>query len=103
MKRKFPATVKTAEPTELCGEFYDSVARVLRDARAKAHRAIDAVMVEAYWNVGRMIVKEEQQGIQRAEYGAFLIRNLSVRLTRNLGGGYSDHSTILDPREGLCD
>ena len=46
-------------------------------------------MVEAYWNVGRMIVEEEQQGKERAEYGAALLRNLSIRLTQEFGKGFA--------------
>jgi hypothetical protein len=47
-------------------------------------------MVEAYWNVGRMIVEEEQQGKKRAKYGAFLIRDLSFRLTEEFGKGFDE-------------
>lgn len=63
------------------GEFYESIAGVLRTARSNAYRAVNFVMVEAYWNIGRIIVEEEQQGKERAEYGAALIKNLSLRLT----------------------
>lgn len=73
-----------------CHKFYESVADVLRNARGKAYRAVNIVMVEAYWKVGRMIVEEEQQGKERAEYGAFLIRNLSLRLTEEFGKGYAE-------------
>jgi len=45
-------------------------------------------MVEAYWNVGRMIVEEEQQGKERGKYGAALIKNLSVRLSEEFGKGF---------------
>ena len=70
---------------------YESVADLLRTARGKAYRAVNTVMAEAYWNnVGRMIVEEEQQGKERAEYGAFLIRNLSLRLTEEFGKGYTE-------------
>ncbi|MHB8764900.1 MAG: PDDEXK nuclease domain-containing protein [Deferrisomatales bacterium] len=73
-------------------EFYHAVADVLRTARAKAYRAVDFIMVEAYWTIGRMIVEEEQQGRQRAEYGAFIVRNLSFRLTGEFGKGFSEQS-----------
>lgn len=70
------------------GEFYEAVADVIRTARLKAYRAIDIAMVEAYWNVGRMIVEEEQQGKERAEYGKKLLIGLSERLTLEFGKGY---------------
>jgi len=70
-------------------EFYDSIAEVLRTARSSAYRAVNFIMVEAYWNIGRMIVEEEQQGNERAEYGTALIKNLSPRLTEEFGKGFT--------------
>ena len=49
-------------------------------------------MVEAYWNVGRMIVEEEQQGKKRAEYGTGLLRNLADRLTVDFGEPFSERN-----------
>jgi len=71
-------------------DFYEAVAGVLRNARSNVYRAVNFAMVEAYWNVGRMIVEEEQQGKGRAEYGAFLIRDLSTRLTEEFGKGFDE-------------
>lgn len=68
--------------------FYRSVADILRKARAGAYRAVNFTMVEAYWNVGRKIVEEEQQGKGRAGYGEALIRKLSARLTSEFGPGF---------------
>jgi len=71
-------------------EFYESIAEILRTARSKAYRAVNFTMVEAYWNLGRMIVEEEQHGKERAEYGSFLIRNLSSRLMEEFGKGFNE-------------
>lgn len=62
-------------------------AEVLENARRKAYHAVNFTMAEAYWNVGHMIV-EEQQGKQRAEYGKKLLNELSARLTLDFGKGY---------------
>lgn len=86
---KTESTMKLNAPSK---EFYQSVAAILRTARAKSYRVVNSVMIEAYWNVGRMIVEEEQQGKERAEYGEFLIRNLSIRLTNEFGTGFSEQS-----------
>jgi hypothetical protein len=48
-----------------------------------------SLLVEAYWNVGKMIVEEEQQGKAAAGYGEALIRNLSERLTNDFGKGFN--------------
>ena len=47
-------------------------------------------MVETYWNIGRRIVEQEQQGRERANYGDYLIVNLSRHLTDTFGKGFSE-------------
>ena len=95
-KEKAPVRRKTRksnnDDTEirsaLRSEFYKSVAEILRTARSNAYRAVNFTMVEAYWNVGQMIVEEEQKGEKRAEYGKRLLNELSIRLTQDFGKGY---------------
>jgi hypothetical protein len=41
-------------------------------------------MVEAYWEIGRMIVVEEQRGESRADYAGFVLPRLAARLTRDM-------------------
>jgi predicted nuclease of restriction endonuclease-like (RecB) superfamily len=67
---------------------YDSIREILQNARAKAHRAVNFAMVEAYWNIGRIIVEDEQAGENRAEYGKQLLKYLSQRLTNEFGRGF---------------
>ncbi len=88
--RKTGSTVGKETPAVISPDFFDAVANIIRVAHKKAFRTINKVMVEAYWDVGRMIVEEEQQGQERAEYGAFLISNLSLRLTDEFGKGYTE-------------
>ena len=47
-------------------------------------------MVTAYWNIGRLIVEDEQQGSTRAEYGKAVLADLSVRLTEEFGKGLTE-------------
>lgn len=71
------------------GNFYDRVLEVLKNARKQAKAALNISMVYSYYEVGRMIVKEEQNGEQRAEYGKAILKELSKRLTESLGKGFS--------------
>jgi predicted nuclease of restriction endonuclease-like (RecB) superfamily len=93
-KRSKRIEIETAQPGSdiVRAEFYQAVTEVLHDARANSYRAVNFIMVEAYWNIGQLIVTEEQQGKERAEYGAFLIRNLSVRLSGEFGRGFSEQT-----------
>ena len=69
--------------------FIEDVRAILRQARRGAYAAANHIMVQAYWNIGRRIVREEQGGKHRADYGQFLIRNLARQLGDEFGGGVS--------------
>ncbi|MFP4333813.1 MAG: DUF1016 N-terminal domain-containing protein, partial [Campylobacterales bacterium] len=68
---------------------FQSIKATIEDARNRAKQSINHIMTEAYWNVGRLIVEEEQKGSQRAEYGERLIKDLSHRLSEEYGKGFS--------------
>ena len=64
---------------------YRHIEEILEKARNTAYRSVNFAMVQAYWNIGRVIVEEEQKGSKRAKYGKKLIKELSVKLTKNFG------------------
>ncbi len=69
--------------------FLTNVAGILEQARQNAKAAIDLSMVYAYFEIGRLIVEEEQSGGQRAAYGKYVIPELSEYLTAHMGRGFS--------------
>lgn len=69
--------------------FIHEIKQIVTEARQKAYTAINSAMVEAYWQMGKRIVEEEQQGKERADYGAQLIKELSMELTKEFGKGFS--------------
>jgi len=71
-------------------ELYKAIAHDLEQARKNAYRAINSAMVQAYWEIGRLIVEDEQQGERRAEYGKAVLKYLSVRLTEQFGKGFDE-------------
>ena len=76
---------------------YQQVRAVLASARDRAWQAVNTTMVEAYWEVGRIIVEEEQAGKGRADYGRRVLDELSARLTADFGKGY-DPSNLRNMR-----
>ena len=68
--------------------FYRGIKSILESARTKAYQAVNFAMVEAYWEIGRRIVAE-QGGPERAEYGRGLIKELSEKMTRDFGKGFT--------------
>ena len=68
---------------------YDRIRDILESARASVARTVNTAQVMANWLVGREIVEEEQAGKRRAGYGAQVLADLSERLGRDFGKGYS--------------
>ncbi|MGP1621299.1 MAG: PDDEXK nuclease domain-containing protein [Candidatus Cryptobacteroides sp.] len=66
--------------------------RIVTKARQKAYSTINSAMVEAYWQMGKRIVEQEQQGKDRADYGSQLLKLLSKELTEEFGKGFSVNS-----------
>lgn len=58
-------------------------------ARSTAVRSVDFCRVQMYWNIGKRIFEEEQQGKERADYGTYLIKNLAKELEPEYGSGFS--------------
>lgn len=57
--------------------------------RTKAALQLNTTIVDERWEIGKRIVEEEQKGEARAEYGTNLLKELSKRLTLEMGKGYS--------------
>ncbi|MFY0256524.1 YhcG family protein [Chitinophaga sp. 30R24] len=70
--------------------FITDIKNMLSAARQKAYAAINSAMVEVYWNIGKRIFEEEQQGKERADYGTFLIKELTKHLTEEFGKGFDE-------------
>ena len=69
--------------------FYDDVRNIIIEARNNAVRSVDFQRVVMYWQLGERIFVEEQRGQDRAEYGEYLILNLSKQLETEFGSGFS--------------
>ena len=70
-------------------EFLGQVKEIITQAQDNAVRSVDFHRVLMYWNIGKIILEEEQQGKERAEYGSYLIKNLSKELEPEYGTGFS--------------
>lgn len=67
----------------------NDIRSIIEQGRKMAYAAAGQAAIATFWNVGRRIVEEEQNGNARAEYGAKLIRNLSEKLVPVYGNSYS--------------
>lgn len=69
--------------------FYSRILDLLKTARKTVVQAVNKTIVETYFEIGRLIVEEEQNGKSKAEYGQNLIPELSQKLTTEFGKGFS--------------
>ena len=69
--------------------FLNDIRGIIDAARAHAVRSVDFCRVQMYWQLGRRIFEEEQQGKERADYGSYLIKNLAKQLEPDYGSGFS--------------
>lgn len=69
--------------------FYQEIKELLYSAKNKVYQTINTTMTQTYFQIGKRIVEEEQNGELRAEYGKKLIKNLSLELNKEFGDGFS--------------
>ncbi|MDR3127007.1 MAG: PDDEXK nuclease domain-containing protein [Tannerellaceae bacterium] len=70
--------------------FFVEIGELLQKARNSAYQTVNTIMVNTYWLIGKRIVEQEQQGQNRANYGDYLIANLSRYLSGTFGKGFSE-------------
>lgn len=68
---------------------YNKIASILEESRKFVATTVNTAMVQTYFEIGRLIVEEEQHGNIRAEYGKETLKKLSEKLTANYGKGFS--------------
>ena len=68
---------------------YNEVREIIASARQNAVRSVDFSRVQMYWQIGRRIQEEELKGKDRADYGAYLLKNLAKKLEPEYGSGFS--------------
>ena len=69
--------------------FYSRILDLLKTARKTVVQSVNKTIVDTYFEIGRLIVEEEQNGKSKAEYGQNLIPELSLKLTTEFGKGFS--------------
>ncbi len=67
----------------------ERIEQLIDEAKKRTVAAINTAMVYTYYEIGRMIVEDEQQGELRAEYGKSTLRNIANHLTQKFGKGFS--------------
>jgi len=67
----------------------EQIGNLLLHGRRQASHAINNILVQTYWQIGKYIVEYEQGGLEKSEYGSKLLDRLSKDLTMQYGKGFS--------------
>ena len=68
---------------------YLQIKELMKNARKQISVKINNILVQTYWEIGKIIVEDEQKNKERAEYGKKLLKELSKKLTKEYGKGFS--------------
>jgi hypothetical protein len=69
---------------------FQSVKEIIRQSREKVFRIANSTLLLTYWQIGKLIVEDEQQGKERAEYGKYTLKKLFQKLTLEFGKGFDE-------------
>ncbi|MBT2561133.1 hypothetical protein J7E50_09850 [Pedobacter sp. ISL-68] len=69
-------------------ELFNAIKEIVNQSLLKVFRGANSELLESYWQIGKLIVEDEQQGKLRAAYEKETLKNLSNQLTFEFGKGY---------------
>lgn len=70
----------------------EALKQVIILARRKAYKAVNSALLESYWNIGRIIIEDEQQGSERAQYGKATLKTVAKQLSEEFGKGFDERN-----------
>ena len=73
----------------ISNELAEEIKKLVLDARNKISLEVNRTLIDTYWNIGKIIIEKEQSGKIKAEYGKSILLNVSKKLTREIGKGFS--------------
>ncbi len=79
-------------------QLFNSVKEIIQKARQRVYRMVNITLLETYWQIGRQIVEDEQEGKSPADYGKNLMQNLANQLTIEFGKGF-DYTNLTNMRK----
>lgn len=82
---------------------FPSVKEIIRQSREKVFRIANSTLLLTCWQIGQLIVEDEQQGKERAEYGKYTLKNLSQKLTLEFGKGFDESNLRNMHSFSICD
>jgi hypothetical protein len=75
--------------SQLSSHLFISIKQLIENAKSSIVRNINTAMLLTYFEIGKVIIENEQDGKDRAGYAKETLKNLSKQLTKEFGRGYS--------------
>ncbi len=71
---------------------FSSIKDIIIKSKQFAYHSNNSILLNMYWEIGKAIVNEEQNGKAKAEYGKFVLKKLSQLLTLEFGKGFDERN-----------
>jgi hypothetical protein len=73
-------------------DIYDTIREIISLSRQRVYRMANTALLETYWQIGQIIVEDEQNGKAKAEYGKGTLKSLASQLTLEFGKGFAERN-----------
>lgn len=83
---------------EQVDDLYQSLREIINVSRSRSFRMVNSILIETYWQIGKTIIEDEQNGSNRAEYGKGVLKTLTEQLTFEFGKGF-DYTNLTNMRK----
>ncbi|MGO4772153.1 YhcG family protein [Flavobacterium sp. W22_SRS_FK3] len=71
---------------------FSEIKEIILQSRQRVFRIANSALLETYWQIGKLIVEDDQQGKERADYGKSILKNLANQLTLEFGKGFDERN-----------
>lgn len=73
-------------------ELYSSIAKIIINAKTQVYRSSNTILLKMYWEIGKLIIEDEQNGELRAKYGKSVLKNLAAQISLEFGKGFNERN-----------
>ena len=70
-------------------QLIQNISKIIVDSKKKVITAVNTTLLDAYWNIGKLIVEQEQDGNSKSQYGSSTLGTISKALSKSHGKGFS--------------
>ena len=71
---------------------FQSIKDIIHESRQRVFRMANAALLHTYWQIGKLIIEDEQNGKAKANYGEATLKTLATQLTLEFGKGFDERN-----------